>query len=668
MCTSRTALETPLRSRVGRILFMVTEDAYEALRRADRYLCNPRASDEERHEAAVAVLTTARGCVLDLARDTYGARMLEEALQLATPGQVATILAELLPSFLAVARTRNGSHVCQTCVALASRASRSAPMETDPTGLGALYRSLVEGSVLPELEGFADSFASYTLRTLLRVEAGIPPEDDRRGRRKHASEDALCVLYGPRDPFHHTAGPYLGRLLIGVHAAWFRGADILGVCRSTELSVLVQEYARAAATCWDELSLPAECTPSVLLRRLLGLQVDTDDLDSSAVEAVLTVSEISFAFEELLKATARCDPSFAGQAADRLLEATVLGGSCSLSSTAEIPASSHAIATAIEHASSPAVIQRLLVCYTAECQLLLELDNSRFIPSVLRVAGSAVSELRNFLLELIRLTGAGDRFARALLLPGQPLVGPFELSFSFTSNPRHRFTALQTVVPEGEPIPRELLDARREEHARRTELEQEAFFGTRFVRRQGTGPTKMGVWQTGKQILIAWFALPSRDLSELAATSLLDSFPTAKDLHCLIEHPAGCAVLEAFVHSEAVGLELKIRLLMTLRPAISDLASNKLGCTLLRALHEALLGPADGVPEDIVADARTVLAGEINTSTASVSRFGRDLCRDMNLKLFSRDPRAWLRASRNRSQARRAIHDLFSAPVGKHRH
>lgn len=700
----------------------------DALDKAEKYLCGMASTSVERTEGANTVFTIARGHAIPLAEHTFGARMLEEALQVGTRDQISSVFTELYPSIMTVMRSESGSHVCQTLLALISRIYRDDCSSLSMESLGVvsainkadgslaeLYSTLVLQKIIPEIPSLiTHKFTNHVLRTLLRVEGGSPPEDEDRGRRKHANESTFCTMYGPTDPFAGVCSNLFIPFSQALYKTLQGQSTIYQSCFDTYKSVLLQTYCKIIARCKESIDIPTVQQPLGVLLQLLNLPTTIIDkvtrkklkdftLKFSTFKDLCKNTSACFALESVFESVSVSQPEACGALANFVISGTILSRTDNefkdLSVIAGSKTASHVFSVIIGFCDDPRLLTDLLGVYTASCSVIFEHDYSKLIQSLFRGlcrAATSVSKTlkesneeenvvqndnqnrnamdvispelvtsfekaqRTFIDVIIELTEADKRFIRALLLPGQPLTGPFSLEFSFSTNSKYMFKALATTFADKSQVTPEFKQQRREEHQRREKLAKEQFFGTKYKKKEAGTITHAGVWQTGKGIVISWFNMGNPDIVNMAAESLIDySFPDPGDAFKLIMHPAGCDVYQACLGSVYVAPWYKIKLINNLKPVIDKLARNKLGCLVLTALFDATLSDTGDIPTDVIEASRIVLASEIDVRAASASFHGRQLCAYMKLDEFQRSGEDWSRTLQRRTEVRKEIMSIF---------
>lgn len=697
----------------------------DALDRAEKYLCGITSTPMERTEGANTVFTVARGNTIPLAEHKFGARMLEEALQVGTRDQISSVFTELYPSIMTVMRSESGSHVCQTLLAIISRMYRddhsslsmeslgvvSATNKVD-SSLAELYSTLVLQKIIPEISDLiTHKFTNHVLRTLLRVEGGSPPEDEGRGRRKHANESTFCTMYGPTDPFAGVPSNLFMLFSLALYKALQGKGTIYQCCFDTYKSVLLQTYCRIIARCKEAVEIPTVQQPLGVLLQLLSLPTGIIDkvtrkklkdftLKFTSFRDLCKSTSACFALESIFESVSISQPEACSALANFVISGTILSRNDNefkdFAAIAGSNTASHVFSVVIGFCDDARLLTDLLAVYTASCSKIFEHDYSKLVQSLFRGLCKANTLMLNesnnennnvssdnqdkdnisadlaesiqsfnnaqkvFVDAIIELTGAGQRFIRALLLPGQPVMGPFSLEFSFSTNSKYMFKALTTTFTDKSQVTPEFKQQRREEHQRREQLAKEQFFGTKYKKKETGVVTHAGVWQTGKGIVISWFNMGNPDIVNMAAESLIDySFPEPGDAFKLIMHPAGCDVYQACLGSIYVAPWYKIRLINNLKPVIDKLARNKLGCLVLIALFDATLSDTGDIPVDVVEASRIVLASEIDVRAASASFHGRQLCAYMKLDEFQRSGEDWGRALQRRTEVRKEIMSIF---------
>ncbi|EFO64456.1 Hypothetical protein GLP15_1384 [Giardia lamblia P15] len=699
----------------------------DALDKAEKYLCGIASTSVERTEGANTVFTVARGHAILLAGHTFGARMLEEALQVGTRDQISTIFTEIYPSIMAVMRSESGSHVCQTLLALVSRIYRDDQSSLSMESLGVisainkadnnlaeLYSTLVLQKIIPEIPDLiTHKFTNHVLRTLLRVEGGSPPEDEDRGRRKHANESTFCTMYGPTDPFSGVCSNLFVPFSQALYKALQGKGTICQSCFDTYKSVLLQTYCRIIARCKESVDIPMVQQPLGVLLQLLSLPTTIIDkvtrkklkdftLKFASFKDLCKNTSACFALESVFESVNISQPEACSVLANFVISGTILSRTDNefkdLSVIAGSKTASHVFSVIIGFCDDPRLLIDLLGVYTVSCSVIFEHDYSKLIQSLFRglcKANTLISETlkedngenvtrnddqtkntvdfispelvasfekaqRTFIDTIVELTEAGKYFIRALLLPGQPITGPFSLEFSFSTNSKYMFKALATTFTDKSQVTPEFKQQRREEHQRREKLAKEQFFGTKYKKKEAGVITHVGVWQTGKGIVISWFNMGNPDIVNMAAESLIDySFPDPKDAFKLIMHPAGCDVYQACLGSVYVAPWYKIKLINNLKPVIDKLARNKLGCLVLIALFDATLSDTGDIPVDVIEASRIVLASEIDIRAASASFHGRQLCAYMKLDEFQRSGEDWNKTLQRRVEVRKEIMSIF---------
>lgn len=707
----------------------------DALDRAEKFLCSIKSTPVECTEGANTVFTVARGNAILLAEHKFGARMLEEALQVGTREQISAVFTELYPSIMTVMRSESGSHVCQTLLAIISRIYRddhsslsmeslgivSATNKTDAS-IAELYSTLILQKIIPEISDLiAHKFTNHVLRTLIRVEGGSPPEDEDRGRRKHANESTFCTMYGPADPF---AGIF-SNLFVPFSQAIYRAlqdkSTIYQSCFDTYKSILLQTYCKIIARFKESVDIPTVQQPLGVLLQLLNLPTTIIDkvtkkklkdftLKFTSFRDLCKNTSACFALESIFESVSVSHPEECSVLANFVISGTVLSRNDNefkdFAAIAGSKTASHVFSMIIGFCNDSDLLTDLLSIYTASCTIIFEHDYSKLIQGLfrgLRRANDLVLKKsskgeegslpnddqgkngtsdkqaesidmftkaqKTFVDAIIELTGADKRFVRALLLPGQPTTGPFSLEFSFSTNSKYMFKALTTTFTDKSQVTPEFKQQRREEHQRREQLAKDQFFGTKYKKKEAGVITHAGVWQTGKGIVISWFNMGNPDIVNMAAESLIDySFPEPRDAFKLIMHPAGCDVYQACLGSVYVAPWYKIKLINNLKPIIDKLARNKLGCLVLIALFDATLSDTGDIPADVVEASRIVLASEINIRAASASFHGRQMCAYMKLDEFQRSGEDWAKVLQRRTEVRKEIMSIFDEAAEPKRH
>lgn len=655
----------------------IPNDVFLALQQAERFLASPDASQEEQEEAVNLVFSTARGRAIVLAKNVLGARILEDALQLAPAAHIHGFFAEVAPSFVPLMCNKNGSHVVQTLSGIVSRMAR-----TDAEPVAAMWADVLAQQVVPELADLIpQSFCCFVLKTILRVEAGLPPEDEQRGRRRHANEHTYCRLYSPGDEFHCVPSENLKGLLLSVYGCMtgLGGFDECIVVPHS--SSLLQAYCQVYNLHRRTLKFSAKYTPEAILAAILGL--DNDEVaDMEAFLGLLASAPAVFALEAILRES--CCPR-RSVLAEAILHATFLHKGSekrkgdtrygTLRACATSGPASHLVCAAIASLQSVVAVTDVCLCLVRELGAILELDSSKVVPSVLESVRAAADTVRSAepavpgehaetfgiataaLLEaLVTSVGSADYLVRRLLLPGQPDTGDFDLAFSFKENRKYEFSYINKTLDSKDDVTREFLDARREEYKRKERLEKEAFFGTRFVGRGKRGAPggrsgAGGIWQTGKAIVIGMLTSGCAALCGAAAASLIEhSFDTQEKVMKLSTHPAGCDVLVAFASGTGVPVKHKLLLVHLLRGRLTDLAMSKLGAQVIRAVFFATVeydpssqGVSDPVPADVVCEARKVIAANLHPGKLVKTRAGEDLIDALRLAAFREDYAKWER-------------------------
>lgn len=697
----------------------------DALDRAEKYLCGMKSTPVERTEGANTVFTVARGNAIILAEHKFGARMLEEALQVGTREQISAVFTEVYPSIMTLMHSESGSHVCQTLLAIISRIYRddhsSISMESlgivsatnrADASLAELYSALILQKLIPQMHDLiVHKFTNHVLRTLLRVEGGSPPEDEGRGRRKHANESTFCTMYGPTDPFAGVCSNLFVPFSQALYKALQDRGTIYQSCFDTYKSVLLQTYCKIVARCKESIDIPTVQQPLGVLLQLLSLPTTIIDkvtkkklkdftLKFTNFRDICKNTSACFALESVFESVNISQPEECGVLANFVISGTILSRNDNefkdFAAIAGSKTASHVFSMIIGFCNDPALLTDLLSVYTASCSIIFEHDYSKLVQGLfrgLRRANDLALKENNkdggdgmpnnqeqndaddkleesedvfkqaqktFVDAIIELTEADKRFIRALLLPGQPITGPFSLEFSFSTNSKYMFKALTTTFTDKSQVTPEFKQQRREEHQRREQLAKEQFFGTKYKKKETGVITHAGVWQTGKGIVISWFNMGNPDIVNMAAESLIDySFPEPGDAFKLIMHPAGCDVYQACLGSTYVAPWYKIKLINNLKPVIDKLARNKLGCLVLIALFDATLSDTGDIPTDVVEASRIVLASEIDIRAASASFHGRQMCAYMKLDEFQRSGEDWAKALQRRTEVRKEIMSIF---------
>ncbi|CAL6049517.1 Conserved_hypothetical protein [Hexamita inflata] len=593
---------------------MMPKEIVSQYERASAIFEDKNSTVNELVDTAQTMLEQSKQYLENCCRHPLCSRTLEEALQylyqFGVTYPIISALQSLSPHILNLCFHPNGSHCVQTILSLVSRLSR------DNQNTSMVYNSVVQDLLVEaNLKDLLESqHATQILKMLIRVEAGVSPEDAKQ-KRRHSFYNIMCEqIFGKGDPLQNKKSELFTVLMKKL----FKQLSKIGLnecIRIPDVASLVSTYIIHGVD-MEEMYSPIYiiCTllkldPAVYYARIQKivsekLTIEPDEELNQKIKEQYTQQmfkdypSTQYVFENLLV-----------QQNLQLFAQSFIQVMLKESSFQEIIRSNSQFIfqkCLSNIYNCPQTLMQMLALITDNLSELFELENQQLTANILiscrkfeyvchsprfKIPDTIKTEFSTLLMtyftSIINETHSQQFFIRRLFFPQLSDTQEIILESNFSKNSKFVFENLNKQT-EDENEKAKLIELKRLEHEKLNNLQTELKYGP-----MRKAKCENGFWAVGKEVVLQWLQFTNDSYLIDLVKSFYDSFLNNNiksqkqidtEIIILLNHPAGFELFQQFVNNDFIPLHYKFIVANALKGKFEELSNFRLGKMFLSCL------------------------------------------------------------------------------------